>query len=122
MFVFNGYRWTIADLVLALVIAFGGIYLAAQTIIKEGVSLASVAGSMWGFGTLMFIFLYRLPILGQSVEAEWLEAKKVLTVHEVSVLFRTRDHSPMHRKTIKYFFVYFFLSGSVALIGMVTNT
>lgn len=107
---------------LAVVIASGGIYFAAQTILKEGVSLASVAGSVWGYGTLIFIFLYWLPIFGGSIAAERLEGRKVLTGDEVTFLFQRRDNSPMDRKTIKYFFVFFFLSGGVALVGMVTNT
>jgi len=122
VFVFNGYRWTIVDLLLALVIAFGGIYFATQTIAKEGVSLTSIAGSVWGYGTLMFIFIYQLPIFGQSVEAERLKNKKELTREEVRVLFQRRDNSPMNKNTIKYFFLFFFLSGGLALVGLFTNT
>jgi hypothetical protein len=122
MFVFNGYRWTIVDLLLALVIAFGNIYFAMQTITKAGVSLASIAGSVWGYGTLMFIFIYQLPVLGQSMEAERLANKKELTRDEVRILFQRRDNSPMNENTVKYFFVFFFLSGGLALAGLFTNT
>jgi hypothetical protein len=122
MFVFNGYRWTTVDLLLALVIAFGNIYFAMQTITKAGVSLASIAGSVWGYGTLMFIVIYQFPILGQSVEAERLKNKKELTRDEVRILFQRRDNSPMNENTIKYFFLFFFLSGGLALAGLFTNT
>jgi hypothetical protein len=122
MFVFNGYRWTTVDLLLALAIAFGDIYFAMQTITNAGVSLASIAGSVWGYGTLMFIVIYQFPILGQSVEAERLKNKKELTRDEVRILFQRRDNSPMNENTIKYFFLFFFLSGGLALAGLFTNT
>jgi len=51
-----------------------------------------------------------------------LKNKKELTRDEVRALFQRRDNSPMNKNTIRYFFVFFFLSGGLALVGLFTNT
>lgn len=123
MLTFNGYRWTAFDVFIAIGVATVLGYFAVNELMKLGISLASVAGSIWGFGTLLFICLYPLPIFGGSIEGEELKkANRPLTQEELRKVLGLRHFSKMGPRTIKLFVSFFVLSGGLTLIGIVTNT
>ena len=114
MFVCKGYRWTFIDVLLVIIVVYLFGDLGINTVKELGVSLASVAGAILGFGTLIFIFVYPFPLFGGSVKAEKLHQsmmpKKTITQDEVKIIFERRDRIPMDPKTIKAFFLFFFVS------------
>ena len=123
MLSFNGYRWTAFDILVAIGVAALLGYFAVNELIKLGISLASVAGAVWGFGTLLFILLYPFPIFGDSVEGEKLKkSNKPLTHEELRVVSGLRHFTKMSPRTIKLFVVFFVISGGLTLLGIVTNT
>lgn len=125
MIIFNGYRWTLFDIIAAIAVISISAYLGIKNILVNGLSLFIVAGSIWGFGTLAFILLYPLPISGGSIEGEKiLEEKEILTPEEAKIVWDSDNKfkSPITPKTIKRFFLFFIISGGVALIGLLFQT
>lgn len=120
---FNGYRWTALDILLAIgVVALLG-SLALRELLKLGFSLTSVAGAVWGFGTLMFFALYPFPLLGGSIEGDKLRsANRPLTHDELRAALGLRHFTQMHSRTVRLFLVFFFVSGALTLLGVLTNT
>lgn len=120
---FNGYRWTALDILLAIgVVVFLG-SLALRELLTLGFSLTSVAGVVWGFGTLMFFALYPFPLLGGSIEGDKLRnANRPLTHDELRVVLGLRYFTKMSPTSIRLFLVFFFVSGGLTLLGVVTNT
>jgi hypothetical protein len=123
VFTFNGYRWTVFDVLIAIgIVAMLG-YFAVSELAKLGISLASAAGTIWGFGTLLFILLYPLPIVGGSIEGENLKKEgRPLTPEEIRKVLESRHFAKMSPRTIKLFVSFFVTSGGLTLIGIVTNT
>ena len=123
MFIYKGYRWTVLDVLIAVgIVALFG-YFAINELAKLGISLASIAGLIWGFGTLIFIILYPFPIFGGSVEGEKLmEENRRLTKEEFKTVLGRGYHSKMSHKTIKLFAIFFVVSGGLTLLGIFTNT
>jgi|GEM_PF-3861927 len=122
MFIYKGYRWTFIDLVLAASIASIFLYFAIDMVIKEGVSLASIAGVIWGFGTLIFFMLYPFPIFGGPVEGErLLKEKEIITKEEFKKVLGRSNFSDMPNKTIKIFLLFFLISGGLTLVGLFAN-
>ena len=120
---FNGYRWKAFDVLIAICVVAILSYFAVSELAKLGISLASVSGIIWGFGTLLFICLYPLPIFGGSVEGEKLKKEsKPLTQEEIKMVLGLRHFSKMSPRTIKLFVSFFVLSGGLTLFGIVTNT
>lgn len=123
MLTLNGYRWTVFDVLLAIGVVTSLGYLAVNELMQHGISLASVSGVVWGFGTILFILLYPFPIFGSSIETEKLKAANgPLTREEVRTVLGLRHFSKMSPKTIKVFVLFFVLSGGLALVGIATNT
>jgi len=120
---FNGYRWTVLDVLVAIgIVALLG-YFAVSELAELGISLASVAGIVWGFGTLLFILIYPLPIFGSSIEGENLRKEsRPLTQEEIRKVLGLRHFTKMSPRTIKLFVSFFVVSGGLTLIGIVTNT
>lgn len=87
-----------------------GLSFGVDTVRSAGVSLASVAGAVWGFGTLLFIFLCPVPIFGGPAEDRLGDERAMFPRNRISA------------KTLIYFFVFFFGSGLLALVGVLTNT
>ncbi len=87
MFIYNGYRWTALDIFIAVgIISLFG-YFAIDEVPRLGISLASVSGLIWGFGTLLFFILYPLPLFGGSVDGEKLiKENEVLTKEQVNIV------------------------------------
>jgi hypothetical protein len=119
----NGYRWTAFDILIAIsVVAVLG-YFAVSELAKLGISLASVAGVIWGFGTLLFICLYPLPIFGGSVEGENLKKEnRPLTQEELRKVTGLRHFTNISPRTVKLFVSFFMISGGLTLLGILTNT
>ena len=123
VFTVNGFRWTVPDILLAIGVVASLGYLAVNELMTLGMSLASVAGIVWGFGTLLFLFLYPLPIFGGSVEADTLmKAKRPLTHDERRLVVGLRCSIKMNPRTVKRFVLFFAISGGLALLGIATNT
>jgi hypothetical protein len=90
---------------------------------QEGFSLASIAGSIWGAGTLAFIFIYPLPIFGGSIEGErLLKEKEKLTEEEMKIVMGRGNNSKIAPETVKAFFIFFIVTGVLCLVGVYTNT
>ncbi|HJX11412.1 MAG TPA: hypothetical protein VJ733_13075 [Candidatus Binatia bacterium] len=126
-FTYKGYRWTVLDVLSAVAVVAVLGYLAVSELVKLGISLASVAGIIWGFGTLLFMFLYPFPIYGRSVEGEKimeeaLKERRALTRLEFETIWGRGYRSKINPKTVKLFVVFFVLSGGLTLLGIVTNT
>ena len=123
MLSFKGYRWTALDILIAIGVAALLGALAVNELVKLGISLTSVAGVVWGFGTLLFILLYPFPIFGGSVEGEKLKkANRPLTHEELRVVLGLRHFTKMSPRTTKLFVSFFVISGGLTLLGIVTNT
>lgn len=121
---FNGYYWTIIDILMVLVVVIGLIVFGVKLLSNAGVSLASVAGTIWGMGVLGFLFLYQLPIFGDSFEAQDLmdQKKQIYTKEEIKIIMDDRRHKKIEPKTLKWFVIFFCVSGGLALVGIFTNT
>lgn len=123
MLSFNGYRWTAFDILVAIGVAALLGYFAVNELMKLGISLASVAGVVWGFGTLLFILLCPFPIFGGSVEGDKLKkANRPLAHEELRVVLGLRHFTKISPRTTKLFVAFFVISGGLTLLGIVTNT
>ena len=112
-------------MLLAVGTAGGLTWLAIGTLFREGISLATVAGVVWGFGTLGFFMLHQFPIFGGSVEAENLmsQGKAYYTQADAkTILSQGGFRKPISRPTLIKFILFFILSGGLALVGIFTNT
>ncbi|MEJ2040772.1 MAG: hypothetical protein P8X55_17855 [Desulfosarcinaceae bacterium] len=121
MIIYNGYHWTLFDLVALIAVVCLSAGLGITNIMVNGLSLSNVAGSIWGSGTLAFILIYPLPISGRSIEGEkLLKEKEVLTPQEAKMIWDSgnRFKSKIAPKTIKRFFLFFIISGGFTLIGL----
>jgi len=123
LFIYKGYRWTAWDVIIAVsTVALLG-YAAVIEITKHGISLASVAGSIWVISSLAFIFLCQLPIFGGSVQGEkLLKEKKVLTSEEARIVVDRGFFKEISPKTIKLFAIFFLVSGVLTVVGVVADT
>ena len=121
---FNGYYWTILDIITALLVIVFLLYVFFTVLNDEGISVATVAGAIWGVGILGFMFLYQLPIFGNSIKAQELldEGKEEYTPEEVKIIFEDRRHKKIEPKVLKRSILFFCISGGITLVGIFTNT
>lgn len=121
---FNGYYWTLLDIAVAIAILVFMVFISAKILINTGISLASIAGTIWGVGILSFMFLYQLPIFGSSFKAQELldEKRKKYTSDEARIMLEDRRRIAIEPKTLKRFILFFFISGGLTLVGIFTNT
>ncbi len=112
------------DIAIAIVILLFMVFICAKILINTGISLASIAGTIWGVGILGFMFLYQLPIFGSSFKAHELLDKKQnkYTSEEVRIMLEDRRRIAIEPKTLKRFILFFCISGGLALVGIFTST
>lgn len=123
MIVIKGYRWTVWDILIAISFVAVLGYFALIEISKYGISLASICGSIWLLGTMLFILLYPFPIFGGSVEGEkLLRENKILTGEQAKDVLGRGYHSKISKKVIKNFVLFFTVFGILTMLGVYTNT
>jgi len=89
----------------------------------QGLSVSSVAGTIWVIGVYMFIFLYPLPKYGKFIKGqELLKERPARTRAEVELIKGRGTHSAIPRNTLKWFIAFFCISGGVTLVGIITST
>ncbi len=121
---FNGYYWTFLDIASAIAIFVLMIFIGIKVLTAAGISLASIAGTICGLGALGFMFLYQLPILGNSFKAQELidKNKEKYTREEARIILEDRRRKDIEPETLKRFVLFFCISGGLALVGVFTNT
>ena len=118
------YYWTELDILSAVGIALFLVWTGYKILERSGITLASVSGSIWGLGTVGFFLLYQFPMFGRSIEAQGLidQRKDNYTRKDAKIILEQRRHKALPKATLKLFFVFFFVSGGLALVGIFTNT
>jgi len=120
----NGYYWTVIDILSAFAVLAFLISIAYEVFSDVGLSLTSIAGTIWGTGTLGFLMLYQLPIFGNSYQTQELldKGKKHFTQEEVKIIMEDRRHTKIPKETLIKFIIFFITSGVITLAGIIANT
>jgi hypothetical protein len=122
--VINGYRWTLLDIVFALPSAIFFGYVAFGVALKDGLTLATAAGALCWYGTIMFVLLSWFPLFGEPAERVGLSQKHTALPIETpkTVKLMGSNFMAVNSKTLKWFFLFFTTTGGLAIVGLLTNT
>ena len=120
----NGYYWTTYDFLLVIIITIFLSWAAYKIFTMHGVSFKTIAGTIWGIGTLSFFFLYQLPLFGNSIEAQKIidNNNEPISQDEVKVIMAGKRHIKIPSHTLKAFLIFFFISGGITLYSALKNT